>query len=58
MNNKKDWIMPNNIVIKDICKNSCCLKTDWCDSYKEYFSLNNVPQEVCKDKNPLLRFND
>ena len=58
LNNKKDWIMPNNIVIKDICKNSCCLKTEWCDSYKEYFSLNNVPQEVCKDKNPLLRFND
>ena len=58
LDSKKDWGMPNNIVIKDICNNSCCLKTEWCDSYKEYFNADNIPIETCHDNNPLFRFND
>ena len=58
LNNKRDWAMPNNVIIKDICNNTCCLKTEWCDSYKEYFSIDNIPVEKCSDSNPLFRFND
>ena len=58
LNNKRDWAMPNNVIIKDICNNTCCLKTEWCDSYKEYFSIDNIPIEKCSDSNPLFRFND
>ena len=58
LDGKKDWEMPNNIVLKDICNNSCCLKTEWCDSYKEYFNADNIPLETCQDNNPLFRFND
>ena len=58
LDNKEDWDMPNNIVVKDICNSSCCLKTEWCDSYKEYFNANNIPLEACRDNNPLFRFND
>ena len=58
LDNKKDWQMPNNIVVKNICNNSCCLKTEWCDSYKEYFNADNIPEETCSDNNPLFRFND
>ena len=58
LNNKRDWAMPNNVIIKDICNNTCCLKTEWCDSYKEYFSIDNMPIEKCSDSNPLFRFND
>ena len=58
LDNKKDWEMPNNIVVKNICNNSCCLKTEWCDSYKEYFNADNIPEETCSDNNPLFRFND
>ena len=58
LNNKIDWAIPNNVIIKDICKNTCCLKTEWCDSYKEYFSIDNIPIEKCSDSNPLFRFND
>ena len=50
--------MPNNVIIKDICNNTCCLKTEWCDSYKEYFNSDNPPLERCQDSNPLTRFND
>ena len=58
LTNKKDWEMPNNVIVKDICNNTCCLKTEWCDSYKEYFNINNIPIEKCSDSNPLFRFND
>jgi len=58
LNNKKDWSMPNNVIIKDICNNTCCLKTEWCESYKEYFNVNNTPIEKCSDSNPLFRFNE
>ncbi len=58
LNNKKDWSMPNNVIIKDICNNTCCLKTEWCDSYKEYFNVNNIPLDKCSDSNPLFRFNE
>ena len=52
--------MPNNVIIKTICKNSCCLKTDCPESYKEYFNANILdsnPIESCPDENPLKRFN-
>jgi len=58
LDNKRDWAMPNNVIIKDICNNTCCLKTEWCDSYKEYFSIDNIPDDKCSDSNPLFRFND
>ena len=58
LDSKEDWGIPNNIVLKDICNNSCCLKTEWCDSYKEYFNADNIPLETCQDNNPLFRFND
>ena len=55
---KKDWSKPDGIIQKNICKESCCLKTEWCDSYKEYFNKDNVPQEQCNDSSPIFRFND
>ena len=55
---KKDWMKPEGIIEKNICKESCCLKTEWCDSYKEYFNRDNVPQEKCNDSSPIFRFND
>ena len=58
LNNKSDWDIPDNIITKDICHNTCCLKTEWCDSYKEYFNKENIPIEYCSDSNPLFRFND
>ena len=60
LDSKKDWDMPNNIVIKEICKNDCCLKTDCPESYKEYFNANILDLnliENCPDENPLKRFN-
>ena len=58
LNPKDDWDIPDNIIIKEICNNSCCLKTEWCDSYKEYFKSNNIPIETCSDSNPLFRFSN
>ena len=61
LNSRKDWEMPNNIIVKDICNNTCCLKTEWCDSYKEYFNIDRLelePLETCSDNNPLFRFTD
>tara|TARA_Y100001970_G_scaffold31323_1_gene38871 strand:- start:3208 stop:5418 length:2211 start_codon:yes stop_codon:yes gene_type:complete len=61
LNSRKDWEMPNNIIVKDICNNTCCLKTEWCDSYKEYFNIDRLelePLEICSDNNPLFRFTD
>ena len=65
LDGKKDWDVPNNVIIKTICKNSspenaCCLKTDCPESYKEYFNANILdinPLENCPDENPLKRFN-
>ena len=52
-----DWDIPSGIVEKNICKDSCCLKTDWCESYKEYFIKSTVPEEQCEEySNPLFRF--
>ena len=52
-----DWDIPNGIVEENICKDSCCLKTDWCESYKEYFIKSTVPEEQCEEySNPLFRF--
>jgi len=58
LDNKKDWNMPNDVIEIDICNSSCCLKTDWCDSYKEYFNSDHPPLEPCSDLNPLNRFSD
>ena len=58
LNSKEDWSMPKDVIIKDICNNTCCLKTEWCDSYKEYFNSDNIPKELCADSNPLFRFSD
>jgi len=58
LDSKKDWEMPNDVIEVDICNNSCCLKTEWCDSYKEYFNSDYPPMEQCSDSNPLTRFND
>jgi len=54
---KADWTIPDGIVEKNICKETCCLNTDWCDSYKEYFIDSNAPIEKCEEySNPLFRF--
>ena len=58
LDSKKDWDMPNDVIEVDICNNSCCLKTEWCDSYREYFNSDHPPLEHCSDLNPLTRFND
>ena len=57
LNNKSDWKLPDGIIQKNICNESCCLATDWCESYNEYFLENNVPLEKCEEfSNPLFRF--
>jgi penicillin-binding protein 1A len=54
---KEDWDIPDGIVEKNICKETCCLNTDWCESYKEYFIESNAPTEECEEfSNPLFRF--
>ena len=56
MDSKADWEVPEGIVKKSICKETCCLQTDWCDSYIEYFLEENVPTDQCEGSNPFLRF--
>ena len=59
LQNKLDWNIPDDIVSKNICKETCCLKTDWCEGDKEYFKVGNIPLEECKEfSNPLFRFNN
>tara|TARA_Y100001970_G_C14221369_1_gene852893 strand:+ start:334 stop:2553 length:2220 start_codon:yes stop_codon:yes gene_type:complete len=59
LNNKEDWEKSDGIISKEICKDKCCLKTDWCESQKEYFKINNIPNEECEEySNPLFRFNN
>ncbi len=54
---KEDWDIPDGIIEKNICKGTCCLSTDWCESYKEYFIESNAPIEKCEEfSNPLFRF--
>ena len=54
---KEDWIIPDGVIEKNICDETCCLNTDWCESYKEYFIETNVPIEKCEEySNPLFRF--
>ena len=53
----EEWDIPDGVIEKNICKESCCLKTDWCESYKEYFIKSNVPNNQCEEySNPLFRF--
>ena len=57
LNSKADWEVPEGIVKERICKETCCLQTDWCESYYEYFLEDNVPENQCEEySNPLLRF--
>jgi len=59
LNNKTDWEIPDDIVSKDICKETCCIKTDWCEGDKEYFKKGNIPIQECEEySNPLFRFNN
>jgi penicillin-binding protein 1A len=54
---KEDWDIPNGVIEANICEDTCCLGTDWCDSYKEYFIESNVPNQTCQEySNPLFRF--
>jgi len=57
INTKEDWDTPSGVIEANICEGTCCLGTDWCDSYKEYFIESNVPSETCQEySNPLFRF--
>ena len=53
--NERNWEIPIGIIEKIYVK-SCCLSTDWCESYKEYFIENNVPNETCQNILTLFRF--
>ena len=57
LNKKADWTAPDGVVKQNLCKETCCLKTDWCESYSEYFLEENIPTDKCEEySNPLLRF--
>lgn len=57
LDSKSDWDIPDGILQKNICNESCCLATDWCESYNEYFLEDNMPLEKCEEfSNPLFRF--
>ena len=57
LDKKSDWEIPDGVIKKNICKETCCLSTEWCDSYVEYFLENNIPHEECAEfSNPLFRF--
>ena len=57
INTKEDWEIPSGVIETNICEGTCCLGTDWCDSYKEYFIESNIPNETCQEySNPLFRF--
>ena len=57
LNPKADWEIPEGVIKERICKETCCLQTDWCESYYEYFLEDNVPENQCEEySNPLLRF--
>ena len=57
LDKKSDWSIPKGVLKRNICKETCCLKTDWCESYKEYFLESNLPKEQCVEySNPLFRF--
>ena len=57
LDDKAEWDIPDGIIQKKICKETCCLSTDWCDPYNEYFLEDNLPNEKCEEySNPLFRF--
>ncbi len=57
LDKKSDWEMPDGVIEKNICKETCCLSTEWCDSYNEYFLEDNIPVDECEEfSNPLFRF--
>ena len=59
LDSKLDWTIPNDVVSKNICKETCCLKTDWCEGDKEYFKVGSIPLDECEEfSNPLFRFNN
>tara|TARA_Y100000590_G_scaffold2729_1_gene3605 strand:+ start:192 stop:2486 length:2295 start_codon:yes stop_codon:yes gene_type:complete len=55
-----DWNLPNKVKAEEICKDECCLKTDYCESYKEYFVEPYYPKEDCSSiqTNPMYRNQD
>ena len=58
LDSKLGWNIPNDIESKNICKETCCLKTDWCEGDKEFFKVGNSPLNECEEfSNPLFRFN-
>jgi len=57
LDKNSDWDIPEGVIKKEICKETCCLSTEWCEGYYEYFIEGNYPNEVCEDfSNPLFRF--
>ena len=57
LDKNSDWDIPEGVIKKEICMETCCLSTEWCEGYYEYFIEGNYPNEVCEDfSNPLFRF--
>ena len=57
LNSRADWDMPEGVIKKSLCKDTCCLQTEWCENYDEYFLEDNYPESQCDQySNPLLRF--
>ena len=57
LNSRADWDMPEGVIKKSLCKDTCCLQTEWCENYDEFFLENNYPESRCEQySNPLLRF--
>ena len=57
LNSRADWDMPDGVIKKSLCKDTCCLQTEWCENYDEFFLENNYPESRCEQySNPLLRF--
>ena len=57
LNSRADWDIPDGVIKKSLCKDTCCLQTEWCENYDEFFLENNYPESRCEQySNPLLRF--
>ena len=57
LDKNSDWEVPEGVTKKEICNETCCLSTEWCEGYNEYFIEDNYPREECEEfSNPLFRF--
>ena len=60
INPEDDWHIENypNIIQEEICETECCLKTEYCETYIEYFIKDNYSLEECSSQlnDPLQRF--